>query len=253
MRIRRRAAPEWVPPSAVSVPLSGCPARGTARCPRPPGSACGSDRPPDRGEPRAPQGGHRHLPGISHDLSVASGRAEWAAVMYAGRIVETRPTASIFSRPQHRCTEALLGAAGSLTTSRHSRLHVIPGGVPSPYAPPVGCRFAARCAQTPRPARTSPRAAVAGSLDDGHAHSCRHPASAAVAQEAVATIQERSEPPRPTAAPLTCTPRTSTPHPKTYSARCSLSVEDLRVELMSEIRHDGDVMTSDAASTTPTT
>jgi peptide/nickel transport system ATP-binding protein len=112
---------------------------------------------------------------ISHDLGVVSGRTEQLAVMYSGRVVEGGPTQAVFAHPQHRYTEALLSATPSLTATRHSRLRVISGGLPSVYDPPEGCRFAARCAHA-GDACTDPEVGVLGAPTGGHDHSCEHPA-----------------------------------------------------------------------------
>ncbi|MFC4855915.1 ABC transporter ATP-binding protein [Actinophytocola glycyrrhizae] len=82
---------------------------------------------------------------VSHDLAVVAGRADHVAVMYGGRVVEHGRAAAVFSAPRHRYTEALLAAVPRLGDAPHSRLRVIAGSPPDPYAPPPGCPFAARC------------------------------------------------------------------------------------------------------------
>jgi oligopeptide/dipeptide ABC transporter ATP-binding protein len=82
---------------------------------------------------------------ITHDLGVVAEMADDVAVMYAGRIVEQGPVASIFASPQHPYTEALLQSIPVLGMTQAEPLRVIRGMVPSPLRWPAGCRFAARC------------------------------------------------------------------------------------------------------------
>jgi peptide/nickel transport system ATP-binding protein len=81
---------------------------------------------------------------ITHDLGVVADHADEVAVMYAGRIAERAPAATLFARPQHPYTVGLLGAAPSLEGGAE-RLASIEGTVPDLRAPPPGCRFAPRC------------------------------------------------------------------------------------------------------------
>ncbi len=82
---------------------------------------------------------------VTHDIGVVASVAERVAVMYAGRIVEEAPKASLFRNPQHPYTWGLLGSMPRLDRPRLRRLAAIPGAPPSPFAPPEGCRFAPRC------------------------------------------------------------------------------------------------------------
>ncbi|MEH2473792.1 peptide/nickel transport system ATP-binding protein [Nitrobacteraceae bacterium AZCC 2161] len=81
---------------------------------------------------------------ITHDLGVVAEVCDEVAVMYAGEIVERAPVAELFARPQHPYTVGLLGSIPRLDRQT-SRLATIEGSVPNMAAPPLGCRFAARC------------------------------------------------------------------------------------------------------------
>jgi peptide/nickel transport system ATP-binding protein len=82
---------------------------------------------------------------VTHDLGVIAGRADRAAVMYAGRVVETTSTTRLFANPRHPYTEALFGALPEKAADESERLYSIPGMPPDLTAPPAGCKFAARC------------------------------------------------------------------------------------------------------------
>jgi len=81
---------------------------------------------------------------ITHDLGVVAELADEVVVMYAGRVVERAPVGRLFAEPQHPYTIGLLGAVPRLDAPAES-LAVIDGLVPSPLAPPSGCRFNPRC------------------------------------------------------------------------------------------------------------
>jgi peptide/nickel transport system ATP-binding protein len=81
---------------------------------------------------------------ISHDLAVIRLMCERVYVIYAGKIVESGPTAELFATPRHPYTQALLRASGhALDASR--RFVTIQGAPPDMRRPPRGCRFAHRC------------------------------------------------------------------------------------------------------------
>jgi len=81
---------------------------------------------------------------ITHDLGVVAEYCDRVAVMYAGRIVETAPTADLFRRPRHRYTQALMNTIPALNPPG-SPLPTIAGQVPPPGRRPTGCSFAPRC------------------------------------------------------------------------------------------------------------
>ena len=82
---------------------------------------------------------------ITHDLGVVADACDRLAVMYAGQVVETGSVETVFARPRHPYTAALLAAMprgeGSATA-----LATIPGRVPPAWDWPQGCRFHPRCA-----------------------------------------------------------------------------------------------------------
>ena len=85
---------------------------------------------------------------VTHDLGVIAGRADRVAVMYAGRVVETTDTATLFANPRHPYTQALFEALPDKIVEPAGvakRLYNIPGQPPDLTNPPQGCRFAARC------------------------------------------------------------------------------------------------------------
>ena len=81
---------------------------------------------------------------ISHNLGVVSELADDIIVMYAGRIAERAPAASLFAAPRHPYSVGLINTLPNLQ-HRQSRLPVIPGGMPNLAVPSPGCRFADRC------------------------------------------------------------------------------------------------------------
>jgi len=81
---------------------------------------------------------------ITHDLGVVAEVADDVVVMYAGRVVEQAPVATLFEAPQHPYTIGLLGSIPRLDAQR-SRLASIEGQVPSPLRRSAGCSFAERC------------------------------------------------------------------------------------------------------------
>lgn len=81
---------------------------------------------------------------ISHDLGVVAQICDRVLVMYAGRAVEETDVFSIFDRPLHPYTQALLASIPS-RKRRGRRLASIPGRVPSLSDLPEGCKFADRC------------------------------------------------------------------------------------------------------------
>jgi peptide/nickel transport system ATP-binding protein/oligopeptide transport system ATP-binding protein len=82
---------------------------------------------------------------ISHNLAVVRHISTRIAVMYLGRIVELAEAESLFARPVHPYTRALLSAVPVSHPDQPRHRHVLRGDVPSAMAIPKGCRFAPRC------------------------------------------------------------------------------------------------------------
>ena len=81
---------------------------------------------------------------ISHDLSVVAGFCDRVMVMYAGRVVETADTRTIFREPKHPYTRALQRSRPAMQ-AKGAELYVIPGLPPDLSRPVPGCAFAPRC------------------------------------------------------------------------------------------------------------
>jgi oligopeptide transport system ATP-binding protein len=82
---------------------------------------------------------------VTHDLGVVSGLCDRVQVMYAGRIVETADTRTLFRAPRHPYTQALQRSIPSLQPKGRD-LYTIPGLPPDLSKPKAGCAFASRCA-----------------------------------------------------------------------------------------------------------
>ncbi len=81
---------------------------------------------------------------ITHDMGVVAETAQRVVVMYAGQVAETRPVHSLFERPRHPYTGALLDALPERALGKR-RLPTIPGMVPGIADRPAGCLFSPRC------------------------------------------------------------------------------------------------------------
>jgi oligopeptide/dipeptide ABC transporter ATP-binding protein len=120
---------------------------------------------------------------ISHDLGVVRHMSDRIGVMYLGRLVEIGPVASVFGSPAHPYTHALLSAVPvpDPAVERTRRRVVLVGDLPSPTAPPSGCRFHTRCWLSERlgkPARCRNEVPTLSAQGADHAAACHFAAEA---------------------------------------------------------------------------
>jgi peptide/nickel transport system ATP-binding protein len=123
---------------------------------------------------------------IAHDLAVVKNVSDRVAVMYLGKLCEVSPADELYRAPRHPYTAALLAAIPipdpSSRGSANKSLRLV-GDLPSPVAPPSGCRFRTRCP------RAEERCAIEEppmrELSPGHFAACHFPLDAAVAGPAL--------------------------------------------------------------------
>jgi peptide/nickel transport system ATP-binding protein len=109
---------------------------------------------------------------ITHDLGVVAKMADRVAVFYAGRVVETAPTATLFEAPRHPYTAGLMAATPAPDADGRMQVTAIPGAMPGIGALPDGCAFHPRCAAAEADCRSQPPRLEP--LDEGVV-ACFHP------------------------------------------------------------------------------
>ncbi|MFF3914874.1 ABC transporter ATP-binding protein [Streptomyces sp. NPDC001852] len=117
---------------------------------------------------------------IAHDLAVVRHFSQRVAVMYLGKIIEVGDRDSIYTRPRHPYTHALLSAVPEVNltdedSGGRERIRLA-GDVPSPISPPSGCRFRTRCwkAQEKCATEEPPLVRISGN-HESHLTACHFP------------------------------------------------------------------------------
>jgi oligopeptide/dipeptide ABC transporter ATP-binding protein len=135
---------------------------------------------------------------IAHDLALVKQVSDRVAVMYLGKFCELGPGESIYKRPLHPYTKALIDSIPSTEPGAARAAPTITGEPPSPINPPSGCRFRTRCPraaglcaeQVPEPRELAP----------GHLVACHFPLSESAPADTTAMPLQGMAPTRPATA-----------------------------------------------------
>ncbi|MFD6416372.1 ABC transporter ATP-binding protein [Streptomyces sp. NPDC060194] len=117
---------------------------------------------------------------IAHDLAVVRHISDVIGVMYLGSLVEEAPSDALYAEPRHPYTRALMSAVpvpDPEVEDRRERI-LLTGDLPSPAAPPAGCRFHTRCPWKQETLCATDRPALAD-MGDGHKVACHYAAEIA--------------------------------------------------------------------------
>jgi oligopeptide/dipeptide ABC transporter ATP-binding protein len=138
---------------------------------------------------------------IAHNLSVIQYISDRVGVMYLGKLVEVADVDELYTNPRHPYTIALLSAVPEPDPRVRKRRIVLKGDVPSPAAPPPGCRFHTRCwlrEQLGRPEACETQVPELRVIAGGHEVSCHFaesvtPAAAIDAAKIIPTTMESDD------------------------------------------------------------
>jgi oligopeptide/dipeptide ABC transporter ATP-binding protein len=128
---------------------------------------------------------------ISHNLSVIQYFSDRVGVMYLGKIMELGSVEQLYADPRHPYTVALLSAIPNADPRRRKRRLVLKGDVPSPAAPPSGCRFHTRCwlrEKLGNPERCSTEEPPLRDFGPGHQTACHY--AEQISEQTVSSVVE---------------------------------------------------------------
>jgi oligopeptide/dipeptide ABC transporter ATP-binding protein len=132
---------------------------------------------------------------IAHNLAVVEHISDRVGVMYLGKLVELADVDTLYIDPRHPYTVALLSAVPEPDPRRRKKRLVLSGDVPSPAAPPPGCRFNTRCwlkVQLGDPERCTSEVPELRDIGGGHRVACHF--AEQLTPEAAASAAERQLP-----------------------------------------------------------
>jgi len=137
---------------------------------------------------------------IAHNLAVVQHISDRVGVMYLGKLVELAEVDDLYAQPRHPYSVALLSAVPEADPRRRKKRLVLKGDVPSPVAPPPGCRFNTRCwlrDQVADPERCETEEPALRDIGGGHMTACHFaedvtPEAVAEAAEAQARHEDRA-------------------------------------------------------------
>jgi oligopeptide/dipeptide ABC transporter ATP-binding protein len=129
---------------------------------------------------------------VAHDLSVVRHVSDRIMVMYLGKVMEISPAETLYRKPIHPYTSALM-AAIPIPDPRENRARqrtVVSGEPPNPINPPAGCRFHTRCPLVTDICRSSEPPLM--EYPGGHLAACHHPQNVSGAEMSAATRSSAS-------------------------------------------------------------
>ena len=113
---------------------------------------------------------------IAHDLAVVKNISDRVAVMYLGKVCEVASADELYERPTHPYTVALLSSIPVADPEVRPTAGQLRGELPSPLAPPSGCRFRTRCPRAQE--RCAAEEPLMRNIGDGHFVACHFPVGA---------------------------------------------------------------------------